>query len=62
MAREIEAQYARQILDDAHPTTRLVKKVLGRIIPFATAAGLQDVDWEVKVIDNPEENAFVVPG
>jgi hypothetical protein len=39
-----------------------VKKVLERLIPFAEAAGLHDVNWEINVIDSPEINAFVAPG
>lgn len=25
-------------------------------------AGLENVQWEINVIDSPEQNAFVVPG
>lgn len=38
----------------------MVNKVLARLIP---AAGLEGQNWEVKVIDAPEQmNAFVLPG
>lgn len=59
---EVHQQYAGQMLPDWDPRVQKVKKVLERIIPFATAAGLHDVNWEVHVIDSPEENAFVAPG
>ncbi|KAK3214040.1 hypothetical protein GRF29_28g1807860 [Pseudopithomyces chartarum] len=59
---EVHQQYRGQMLPDWDPRVQKVKKVLERIIPFATAAGLHDVNWEVHVIDSPEENAFVAPG
>ena len=56
----IMRQYGRQILPPDHPYSRLVNKVLKRLIP---AAGLEAQNWEVRVIDDPDEkNAFVFPG
>ncbi len=52
--------YGRDILPPDHPDSRMVNKVLKRLIP---AAGLESQGWEVKVIDDPEQmNAFVLPG
>ena len=59
---EIKQQYAGQILDDRDPRVRQVKKVLERLLPFAEGEGLTGLNWEVHVIDSPEQNAFVVPG
>ncbi|KAI1439259.1 peptidase family M48-domain-containing protein [Xylaria sp. CBS 124048] len=40
--------------------TRLVKRVMDRLIPFS---GMEDAQWEVRVIDDPRTaNAFVLPG
>ena len=53
-------EYGRQILPPSHPDSRMVNKVLQRLIP---AAGLEGQKWEVKVIDDPDQaNAFVLPG
>ena len=52
-------QYRRNILPPDHPSSKMVNRVLGRLIP---AAGLDGQKWEVKVIDSPEPNAFVLPG
>lgn len=64
MARQIYAQilreYGERILPAYHPDSRLVHKVLNRLIP---ASGLQDQEWEVHVIDDKsQKNAFVIPG
>ena len=55
----ITRQYKNQILPPDHPSSKMVNRVLGRLIP---AAGLEGQKWEVKVIDSPEPNAFVLPG
>lgn len=53
-------QYADQILPASHPSHQLVARVLQRLIPHA---GLSErEEWEVHVIQDPQENAFVVPG
>lgn len=64
MAQQMYAQilqtYGQRILPACHPDSRLVHKVLNRLIP---ASGLQDQEWEVHVIDdNSQKNAFVIPG
>lgn len=53
-------EYQGKVLPPDHPHSKLVTKVLQRLIP---ASGLADVNWEIFVIDDPEEkNAFVMPG
>ena len=37
----------------------MVQRVLNRLIPHS---GLQGEEWEIHVIDDPEKNAFVIPG
>ncbi|KAL9076614.1 MAG: hypothetical protein Q9161_000946 [Pseudevernia consocians] len=52
--------YGREVLPPNHPHSRMVIKVLERLIP---AAGLEGQKWKVQVIDDPEQkNAFVLPG
>ena len=58
--QRIMQEYGQYVLPPSHPDSKLVNKVLGRLI---TAAGLQEQAWEVKVINDPEQlNAFVLPG
>ncbi|KAF2106909.1 peptidase family M48-domain-containing protein [Lophiotrema nucula] len=59
---QIQQEYRGRFLPPYDPRVEQVKKVLERLIPFAEQAGLKDVDWEVHVIDSPEQNAFVIPG
>lgn len=49
-----------KILPDYHPLTRMVDRVLQRLIPQAP---IQGADWKVHVIkDDGNANAFVLPG
>jgi Zn-dependent protease with chaperone function len=57
---EIQQQYGAQILADGDARVRLVRRVLQRLLPYAP--GVEGLQWEVTVIESPEENAFVVPG
>lgn len=59
MYQQTMQQYGNQILPAYHPKSRMVRRVLDRLIPHS---GLQDEDWEVHVIDDPMKNAFVIPG
>lgn len=59
---QVKEQYQGQFLSDHDPRVRQVKKVLERLLPFAEGEGLKGMDWEVHVIDSPEQNAFVAPG
>ena len=58
--RQVMAQYRGQILPPDHPDSRVVQRVMDRLIP---ASGLGQEGWEVKVIGNrAKKNAFVLPG
>lgn len=59
---EIKEAYQGKFLPEWDPRVRQVKKVLYRLLPYVQGVGLEDVDWEVNVIDSPEQNAFVIPG
>ncbi|PMD44621.1 hypothetical protein L207DRAFT_630927 [Hyaloscypha variabilis F] len=47
------------ILPAWDPRTRMVQRVMNKLIP---ASGLEHVNWEVHVIESKEANAFVIPG
>ena len=69
--REVsEMQYKRVLYEVEHggarflpewdPRTLMVKRVMKRLIPVS---GMEDQNWEVMVIDDPQTaNAFVLPG
>ena len=58
--RQIMRQFGNQVLPPDHPYSRLVNRVVARLLPVS---GVQDQQWEVRVIDDPnEKNAFVMPG
>lgn len=58
--QQIMQEYRGRILPEYHPATRMVQRVLERLIP---ASGVAGQDWEVNVIDdNSQMNAFVIPG
>jgi len=59
---QVREQYAGRILPDSDVRVRKVKKVLQRLLPYAEGEGLQGLEWEVTVIESPEQNAFVAPG
>lgn len=46
---EVEHQGGR-FLGDWDPRTRMVKRVMARLIPVS---GMEDAEWEVRVIDDP---------
>ena len=53
-------EFKGKVLPPGHPDSKLVNKVVARLIP---AAGLDGKNWEVRVINDPEQkNAFVIPG
>ena len=55
-------EFRGKILPENHPDTRMVKKVVERLLPAVGNLGT-DTEWAVHVIDAPnEKNAFVVPG
>ncbi|KAF2721732.1 hypothetical protein K431DRAFT_284653 [Polychaeton citri CBS 116435] len=57
--QETVREYQGRILPSFHPKTRQVKRVLDRLIPNS---GLEGEDWEIYVIEDPQQNAFVIPG
>ena len=53
-------EYRGKILPEWAPETRLVMKVMERLIPNS---GIQDGEpWEIRVINENQPNAFVMPG
>lgn len=59
LGSEIKAQYRGRFLSQWDPRHVMVQRVLNRLIP---QTGLENKQWEVNVIDDPQKNAFVVPG
>lgn len=60
MYEQVQQQFGHRILPAWHPSSKMVRRVLDRLIP---AAGLKDAKWEVFVVDDPaQKNAFVIPG
>ncbi|KIW02390.1 uncharacterized protein PV09_06210 [Verruconis gallopava] len=58
-ASAILQQFNGKLLSDWDPRTRQVKRVLNRLIPVC---GLNDLNWEVYVVESEMVNAMVVPG
>lgn len=58
-AEQVKQEFGNRILPPQDPRTRMVQRVLDRLIP---QSGLEGQDWEVTVIDYDEPNAFVIPG
>ena len=52
-------KYGDDILASDTKESQMVHRVLDRLIPFS---GLPEESWEVRVIDEPETNAWVLPG
>ncbi|GAO50851.1 hypothetical protein G7K_4970-t1 [Saitoella complicata NRRL Y-17804] len=52
-------EYGNSMLPASDPRTKLVMRVMKRII---AVSGMTDLNWEVHVIESPEKNAFVSPG
>ncbi|KAF2677895.1 mitochondrial metalloendopeptidase OMA1 [Lentithecium fluviatile CBS 122367] len=59
---QVKEEYRGRFLPEYDPRVKQVKRVLARLLPLAQRLGLQDMQWEVHVIDGPEQNAFVAPG
>jgi len=60
MYQQTMQQYGTQLLPPSHPKSRMVRRVLDRLIPHSGL--LQNEEWEVHVIDDAMKNAFVIPG
>ncbi|KAJ3356995.1 hypothetical protein HDU83_009165 [Entophlyctis luteolus] len=52
-------EFGHQIVPSSHPAAKFVNRVAWNLIKVA---GMSDVEWEVHLIDNPQSNAFVIPG
>lgn len=65
---ETLAQYRSRILPNSHPVSVQVRRVVSRIVNAAKeldekrAPGAQPTSWSVHVINDPQKNAFVLPG
>ena len=60
--QDLLQQYRGKILPENHPHTRMVTRVVERLLPSVGNLGIE-TEWAVHVIDEPnEKNAFVVPG
>jgi len=59
---QVRQEYQGRILPEYDPRVQKVKRVLERLLPYAEGEGLRNLDWEITVIDSPEQNAFVAPG
>lgn len=59
---QVRQEYQGRILPDSDSRVKQVKRVLERLLPYAEGEGLKDLQWEVTVIESPEQNAFVAPG
>jgi metalloendopeptidase OMA1, mitochondrial len=57
---QVLQQYKHQILPEWAPETKMVQRVLDKLIPNSGVG--EDGHWEVRVIDDEQPNAFVVPG
>eukprot|EP01113_Clastostelium_recurvatum_P018926 TRINITY_DN2230_c0_g1_i4.p1 TRINITY_DN2230_c0_g1~~TRINITY_DN2230_c0_g1_i4.p1 ORF type:complete len:390 (+),score=82.52 TRINITY_DN2230_c0_g1_i4:106-1170(+) len=57
--QEIKEQYKSHILPASSAYSQMVRRVAG---PLIEASGLKDLDWEFIVVEEPQANAFVLPG
>lgn len=59
MYQQVLQEYSTRVLPPSSKEQRMVQRVLDRLIPHS---GLGSEDWEVHVINDPQKNAFVIPG
>ncbi|QIX00616.1 hypothetical protein AMS68_006133 [Peltaster fructicola] len=59
MYEQVMQEYANKLLPPNHPYYKQVQRVANKLIPYS---GLPDEQWELNVIEDPQTNAFVVPG
>lgn len=59
MYQAVLQEFGSKVLPEWDPRVQMVERVLQRLIP---ASGLTDEKWEVRVINDDEKNAFVIPG
>ncbi|KXT17597.1 hypothetical protein AC579_10139 [Pseudocercospora musae] len=58
-SEQVLRHYGPKIMSDRSKEHRQVERVLRRLLPHS---GLEAEQWEVRVIDADEKNAFVIPG
>lgn len=65
---EALTQYRSRLLPESHPVSTQVRRVVSRIVNAAKefdekrAPGVHPTNWSVHVINDPQTNAFVLPG
>jgi metalloendopeptidase OMA1, mitochondrial len=52
-------EFGSKLMPPSSKEHRMVERVMQRLIPHS---GLEGEEWEVHVIDDPMQNAFVIPG
>lgn len=62
MYQQVMQEYGERILPAYDVRTQKVERVLKRLLPSAQAMGMTEKDWKVHVIEDPQKNAFVIPG
>lgn len=61
MYQQVMQEYGNKILPPSHPQSRMVQRVLDRLLPHS-GLDYSSGQWEVHVIQDPMKNAFVIPG
>jgi metalloendopeptidase OMA1, mitochondrial len=59
MYEQTMQEFGRKLMPSYSKEHRMVERVMERLIPHS---GLEGEQWEVHVIDDPMQNAFVIPG
>ena len=59
MYRQTLQEFGGKLMSPDSREHRMVQRVMDRLIPHS---GLEGEQWEVHVIDDPMQNAFVIPG
>ncbi|KAI9003353.1 peptidase family M48-domain-containing protein [Hyaloraphidium curvatum] len=57
--QQVLQEYGSKIVPPNHPIHQFVAGVVKRLLPVT---GLTDLEWEIRVIADPQQNAFVLPG
>lgn len=58
--QQVMREYGGKVLPASHPESRMVRRVLERLVPHSGLEG--QGGWEVRVIEDEQANAFVIPG
>ncbi|KAK5686987.1 metalloendopeptidase [Elasticomyces elasticus] len=57
--QQVMAEYQNKLMSPSSREHQMVQRIMNRLIPHC---GLDGEAWEVHVIDDPMQNAFVIPG